>query len=52
MRNIIISGGANGLGLEKQKTFMNPSDTAKLIVNNVFSDMNLTVSDIVIERNV
>ena len=40
------------VSLEKQKTFMNPVDTAKIIINNAFNDINLTVSDIVIERNV
>ena len=30
---------------------MNPSDVAKTILDNVLSEANLTVADIVIERN-
>lgn len=37
--------------LEKQKTFMNPNDVAQVIVSNCFNDINLTISDIIIERN-
>lgn len=36
---------------EKQNSFMNPVDVAKTILENVLSEMNLTVSDIIIERN-
>lgn len=36
---------------EKQNTFMNPVDVAKTILDNVLSEANLTVADIVIERN-
>lgn len=36
---------------EKQNTFMNPRDVAKTILDNVLSEANLTVADIVIERN-
>lgn len=36
---------------EKQNTFMNPDDVAKVICDNVFSDLNLNVADIIIERN-
>ena len=36
---------------EKQSTFMDPKDVANIIINNVFNDINLTVSDIIIERN-
>lgn len=30
---------------------MNPSDVAKTIIDNITSDSNLTVADIIIERN-
>lgn len=36
---------------EKQNTFMNPADVAKTILDNVLSEANLTVADIMIERN-
>lgn len=36
---------------EKQNTFMNSSDVAKIVLSNVLSDINLTVADIIIERN-
>ena len=36
---------------ERQDTFMNPSEIAKIICDNIFSDLNLNVADIVIERN-
>lgn len=36
---------------EKQATFMKPSDVAKTIIDNVTNDTNLTVADIIIERN-
>lgn len=39
------------VSIEKQNTFMNPNDVADIIVENVFSDKNLTVSDLMIERN-
>ena len=39
------------VSLEKQHTFMNPDDVAEVIVSNVFNNINLTVSDIIIERN-
>lgn len=36
---------------DKQDTFMKPSDVAKTIIENVTNDTNLTVADIIIERN-
>ena len=36
---------------EKQATFMRPEDVAKTIIDNVTNDTNLTVADIMIERN-
>ena len=36
---------------EKQKSFMNPKDVASIILSNVMSEKNLTVADIIIERN-
>lgn len=36
---------------EKQSTFMKASDVAKTIVDNVINEANLTVADIIIERN-
>lgn len=36
---------------EKQATFMKPSDVAKTIIDNVTNDTNLTIADIIIERN-
>lgn len=36
---------------EKSKTFMKPEDVAEIIILNVFNDINLTVSDLIIERN-
>lgn len=36
---------------EKQNSFMNPKDVAKTILDNVLNETNLTVADIVIERN-
>lgn len=36
---------------EKQSSFMNPSDVAKTILDNVLNETNLTVADIIIERN-
>lgn len=35
----------------KQNTFMNPIDVAEIIVSNAFNNINLTVSDLIIERN-
>ena len=40
------------VSIEKQNTFMKPENVAQCIVTNCFNNMNLTVSDIVIERNV
>lgn len=37
--------------LEKQNTFMNPNEVAKIICDNIFTDLNLNVADIFIERN-
>ena len=37
--------------VEKQSTFMNPNEVAKIICDNIFSDLNLNVADIIIERN-
>lgn len=36
---------------EKQSTFMNPKDVAKTIIENITNETNLTVADIIIERN-
>ena len=36
---------------EKQATFMKPYDVAKTIIDNVINDTNLTIADIIIERN-
>ena len=36
---------------EKQNSFMNPKDVAETILSNVMNDKNLTVADIIIERN-
>lgn len=36
---------------EKQNSFMNPKDVAKTILDNVLNKTNLTVADIIIERN-
>lgn len=36
---------------EKQNTFMNPNEVAKIICDNIFSNLNLNVADIIIERN-
>lgn len=36
---------------EKQHTFMNPTEVANTILENIFSSNNLTVADIIIERN-
>ena len=36
---------------EKQGTFMNPTEVANTIMNNIFCTNNLTVADIIIERN-
>lgn len=36
---------------EKQSTFMKPYDVAKTIMDNITNDTNLTIADIIIERN-
>ena len=36
---------------EKQNSLMNPKDVADTILNNILSTANLTVADIIIERN-
>lgn len=36
---------------EKQNSFMNAKDVAKIILDNILNEANLTVSDIIIERN-
>lgn len=36
---------------EKQSTFMKPHDVAKTIIDNVTNETNLTIADIIIERN-
>ena len=36
---------------EKQNTFMDPTEVANTIMENIFSINNLTVADIIIERN-
>lgn len=38
------------VSIEKQNSFMNPDDVAKIICDNIFSDLNLNVADIIIER--
>lgn len=37
--------------IEKSDSFMKPEDVAKTIIDNVISDCNLTVADLIIERN-
>ena len=39
------------VSLEKQNLFMNSKDVANVILSNINNDMNLTVADIIIERN-
>ncbi len=39
------------VSIEKQNTFMPARDLATVIINNAFSELNLNVVDIVIERN-
>ena len=39
------------VSIEKQNTFMDPKDVAGTIIENVFNDRNLTISDLIIERN-
>lgn len=36
---------------EKQSSFMNPNEVANIIIENLLTKNNLTVSDIIIERN-
>lgn len=36
---------------DKSNTFMNPKDVAKVVLDNILNYENLTVSDIIIERN-
>ena len=36
---------------EKQSTFMKASDVAKTILENILNETNLTIADIIIERN-
>ena len=36
---------------EKQNTFMNPNEVARTICDNIFTNLNLNVADINIERN-
>ena len=36
---------------EKQNSFMNTKDVANVILSNILSERNLTVADIIIERN-
>lgn len=36
---------------EKQSTFMNPNEVAKIICDNIFTNLNLNIADIIIERN-
>ncbi len=45
------SESRNYVSEEKSNSFMNPKDVAKIIIDNVTTKCNLTVSDIVIERN-
>lgn len=37
--------------VEKSNSFMNPEDVARTIIDNVMNNTNLTVADIIIERN-
>lgn len=39
------------VSIEKQDSFMNPNDVANVILDNILNDANLTVADIIIERN-
>ncbi len=39
------------ISTEKQKSFMNPQDVAEAILSNILSPANLTVADIILERN-
>lgn len=39
------------VSVDKSNSFMKPEDVAKTIINNVTNDTNLTVADIIIERN-
>lgn len=39
------------VSIEKQNSFMNPKDVANVIINNVFNNINLTISDLILERN-
>ena len=39
------------VSIEKQNSFMNPAEVAKVILDNALNENNLTVADIVIERN-
>lgn len=39
------------VSVEKSSKFMNPEDVANIILSNVMSKKNLTVADIIIERN-
>lgn len=39
------------VSIEKQNTFMNSKDVAKVICDNIFNELNLNVADIIIERN-
>ncbi|MCL2383354.1 MAG: SDR family oxidoreductase [Oscillospiraceae bacterium] len=39
------------VSVEKQNAFMDAKDVANVIINNAFNDINLTVADIIIERN-
>lgn len=41
----------NYISEEKQRTFMKPQDVAQIIIDNLLTSCNLTVSDIIIERN-
>ena len=43
--------GRDYVSEEKQSTFMKPSDVAKTIIYNITNEANLTVADIIIERN-
>ena len=36
---------------EKQNSFMSPKDVAKTILDNTLNETNLTVADLIIERN-
>lgn len=51
MNTVFYKDSRDYVSLQKQHSFMNPNDVAKVICENIFSDLNLNVADIIIERN-